>query len=59
MKGGNGSQSDDGEQTATKLFNMMITLVLTKNNPLVEKTSQDYFLFYQFLFSVVFSIQIL
>ena len=35
---GNGSQKDDGEQTAAKLFNMMITLVLTKNNPLVEKT---------------------
>ena len=56
---GNGSQKDDGEQTATKLFNMMITLVLTKNNPLVEKTSQDYFLFYQFLSGVVFPIQIL
>ena len=52
---GNGSQKDDGEQTATKLFNMM----RPENNPLVEKTVQDFFLFSQFLYSVLFSIQIL
>ena len=56
---GNGSQKDDGEQTAAKLFNMMITLALAEDNPLVEKTVQDYFLFHHFLSRLVFSIQIL
>ena len=55
---GNGSQKDDGEQTAAKLFNMMMITEFGLN-PLVEKTVQDYFLFYQFLSGVVFPIQIL
>ena len=58
MKGGNGSQSDDGEQTATKLFTRRMITQLGLN-PLVEKTVKIVVLFYQLLFGVVFSIQIL